>query len=393
MPLTATPWSRMLARRALLVGLAALAIGLSSLFSGGAQPLGLKPTAAATIGSNSALSVSEAISPTNGSVNVAARGPSNSLRFYWEVGGTWYGPLGLGGAGTTFSAPKIIAESDGNFDIAVEGPNHTTYFYWDASGTWYGPYGAGAAGTTYSTPSMVIDFDGNLNLVAEGPGNTLYAWWNVSGSWFGPLGIGGGGTTFSSPDLSSVACGSGCSSVFADAVGPNNNVRQWTRQIGSSWAGPTEFTNDGQAFSTTTSYITCCPSTYAVYEGVNHSLQQSEGFSDQVHVGTAGTAYSAPSLIAGSSQSDRLLVEGPSNSLYFWFEPQNGNNWAGPAQVGAPGTTFSAPSLAEDPSTPADADAVVQGPGNSLYFYWTLGGAWYGPLQVAGAGTTFSSSN
>jgi hypothetical protein len=66
-------------------------------------------------------SASEAISPTNGSVNVAVLGPDHSLHFYWNVAGRWYGPLGIGAANSAFSAPAIVAESDGNFDIAVEG--------------------------------------------------------------------------------------------------------------------------------------------------------------------------------------------------------------------------------------------------------------------------------
>ncbi len=392
--LTTRHWSRMLARRGLVIAVAALAIVLSSLVAGGSAPLATRPTAAATIGANSQLSVSEAISPTNGSVNVAALGPNHSLRFYWEVGGSWYGPLGLGGAGTTYSAPSIVAESDGNFDIAVEGPNHTLFFYWDASGTWYGPYGVGAAGSTYSTPAMVIDADGNLDVAAQGPGNSLFTWWNTSAAWYGPLGIGGAGSTYSAPSLTALDCGSNCQPLEAIAVGPFNDLRQWGRSTDKgSWSGPSEFTNDGQAFSTASTYIDCCPSDYGVFEGADHSLGWAEGYADQVHIAPPGSAYSAPSLISGVSAAQRVLVEGPSHSLYFWFFPGSNDTWNGPAQVGVPGSTFSAPSLAEDPNTNANADAAVQGPNNSLYFYWTFGSSWYGPVQVAGAGTTFSSPN
>jgi hypothetical protein len=34
---------------------------------------------------------------------VAMQGPSNGLWLYWEVsGGQWQGPLGVGGAGSTY---------------------------------------------------------------------------------------------------------------------------------------------------------------------------------------------------------------------------------------------------------------------------------------------------
>jgi hypothetical protein len=378
-------WSRTLVRRGLVVALTVLALALSGLVTAGGQSLALKTTAA-LIGSSSQLSVSEAISPTNKSVNVAARGPNNSLMFYWETGGSWYGPLGLGGPNTTFSAPSIAAEPNGNFDIAVEGPGNSMYFYWDASGTWYGPLGIGAAGSTYSAPSMVVDADGHLALAAQGPSNTLYTYWNLSGTWYGPLGIGGVNTAHSAPNLSVESCGSGCHYLYAYAVGPNNDMREWDRSNTNPWAGPREWSNDGTAYSTASAYYGM-----STFEGVNHSLVWSDGYDQAVQIATAGRVYSAPSL-TGLITEERLTAQGPSNSLYFWFGGSGGGGWSGPAQVGGPGTTFSAPSMAEE--TPGgNIDLAVQGPNNSIYFYWNLGGPWYGPLQVAGAGSAFSSPN
>ena len=386
MPRSHRTWTRSILRRGLVAGLTILALAVYGLVtSGGAAPA-FKASAASSIGASSQLSVALATSPTNNSVNVAARGPNNSLRFYWEVGGTWYGPLGLGGAGTTFSAPTIVAEDSGNFDIAVEGPNHTIYFYWDASGTWYGPIQVGPAGAAFSSPSMTIDADGHLNLAVQGPSNGLFAYWNTNATWYGPLGIGGANTAFSAPSVTYANTSVGTVEVFA--LGPNNDVRNWSRSHSTGqWTGPHEWSNDGQGFSVPSGYEST-----ALVQGPNHSLVDTDGFATLVQVGTAGTAYSSPSFLSGFVASDsRVTVQGPSHSLYYWFSGNNGQ-WNGPVQIGVPGSTFSAPSM-EDESTGSNVDLAVQGPGNSLYFYWSVGGNWNGPVQIAGAGTTFGSSS
>ena len=372
--------------RGVVVVLMTAAIALYGLVAGGPRALSFQPTAASSLGTESGLSVSEAISPTNHSVNVAARGPNNSLRFYWQVGGTWYGPLGLGGANTTYSAPSIAAESNGNFDIAVEGPGNSMYFYWDAAGTWYGPLQVAATGSTLSTPALDVDTDGHLALVVEGPSNTLYHYWNISGTWYGPLGIGGPSSTFSAPSISVQSCSGDCSAQ-AFAVGPNHDMRQWQRDSSGNWSGPREWSSDQQAFSSPSSY-----NAQAVFEGANHSLATSSSSGVALtNIGTGGTAYSAPSLTGLVMVSSRVTVEGPSHALDFWSTDSSGN-WNGPVPVGAAGSTYSAPSMEEETGG-GTLDVAVQGPSNSLYAYWNLSGTWYGPLQVAAAGTTFGSSS
>ncbi len=380
------PWTRVVIRRGLVAGLTILALAVYGLVTAGTTSPAVKLTATASIGGNSQLSVALATSPTNNSVNVAARGPNNSLLFYWEVGGTWYGPLGLGGAGTTFSAPTIVAEDSGNFDIAVEGPGHTIYFYWDASGTWYGPVQVGAAGAAFSTPSMTIDSNGHLNLGVQGPSNSLFMYWNTSATWYGPLGVGGANSTFSAPSVTYALTQVGTVEVIA--IGPNNDVGNWHRSHNTGqWNGPTEWSNDQQGFSV--------PSGYgfdAMVQGPNHSLIETTNNAQFNPVGGAGTVYSAPSFVSGVVSSDsRVTAQGPANSLYYWFY-KSSSQWNGPFQVSVPGSTFSAPSM-EDENTGSNLDLAVQGPSNSLWFFWSVGGTWHGPVQIAGAGTTFSSSN
>ncbi len=387
-------WTSTVIRRGLVVAVSVATLAAYGLVSGG-QSVAFKPAAASSIGANSQLSVAEAISPTNHSVNVVARGPNNSLLFYWNVAGTWYGPLGLNGANSTYSAPAIAAESDGNFDIVVQGPNHTLWAYWDASGTWYGPYGLGSAGSTTSTPAIQVDQSGHLNVVAQGPSNSLNDYWNVSGTWYGPLGIGGANTTFSAPSLSSgTICCSSHTRLDVFAVGPNNDMREWELTDTSPWNGPREWSNDGTAVSTSSNFSQTSYYAYDVFQGPNHSLGYDDGYATEINVATAGSAYSAPSSVSNTNccnNNQRLVVQGPAHTLWYYFTT-NGEQWQGPAQVGSPGSTYSAPALAQE-SSAGNMDAVVQGPGNSLWFYWNLGGPWYGPVQIAGGGTTFGSSN
>jgi hypothetical protein len=77
---------------------------------------------------------------------VAVQGPGNSTYIYWEMSNAqWYGPLGVGGRGTSFSAPSVaISPTSGLPTVAVEGPNNSTYVYWEAANAqWYGPLGLG----------------------------------------------------------------------------------------------------------------------------------------------------------------------------------------------------------------------------------------------------------
>ncbi len=206
-------WARILVKRGLVAAILVLALAVYGLVTAGTQSLAFKPTASTSGGH----SVSQALSPANGSINVAAQGPNHTLYFYWELEdssgnytGVWNGPLGIGAQGSTFSAPTILAQGNGgpsspgygNFDIAVQGPSNTGDLYWDISGTWYGPYQFAGPATVFGTPGMIEDSQGNLQITAEGPGNTLYAYWNTTGAFYGPLGIGGPNSTFSAPSMS-----------------------------------------------------------------------------------------------------------------------------------------------------------------------------------------------
>lgn len=381
-------WARTFVRRGLVAAIMVLALAIYGLVSAGTQSLVLKPTAAGDTGAASKLAVSEAVSSTNGSLNVATQGPNHSLFFYWNVAGKWYGPLGIGGAGTTFSAPTIVAETQapdaGNFDIVAEGPNHSLNLWWDVAGTWYGPLGIGPFGSTYSTPSIGVETLSpyNIDVSAQGPNNTLNTFWDTAANaqWHGPAQIDGASSTFSAPSLVTSSSGSN-NEVVISYVGRNNALRDaFYDQANAYWTHST-VANDGSAFS--------APSQmdfYSVYQGPNNSLRQDVGSSFPYtlkQLAGGGNVFSSPAQDQGE---DDIAFQGPSNSLYFVF--QQGGGW-GQLQVGNPGTTFSAPALTTDAS--GNLDFIAVGPNNSLLAWWQIAGKYYGPLQIAGPGSAFVS--
>ena len=407
-------WARTFVKRGLVAVIMVLALAVYGLVSAGTQSLAFKP-AASSSSTSGGHSVSQAMSPANNSINVAAQGPGHSLYFYWELynsstsgyTGVWNGPLGIGGPGSTFSAPAIIAQgtSDpsspgyGNFDIAVEGPNHTGDLYWDISGTWYGPYQFAGPGTVYSTPAMAEDSNGNLQITLQGPANTLYAYWNSTGSFYGPLGVAGVGTTFSGPTMEQVG-----NDVFADVQGPNHSLLDYYVGDGGSnpstatpWSAARQSSNDGTVFDTPNfgGVGGGAGTSGVIFEGPNNSLFQALSTTNEdlqlAEIHGAGSTYSTPAgLATGPSNYYQYIAnEGPSNTLYWYFEDPHTVRLDGPLQIGGVGSTWSAPSLLMDVS--GNFDIAVQGPNHALYEYFDVGGAIHGPLGIGAPGSTFSS--
>jgi len=365
----------MVVRRALVLVLAIAALVLSGFLAAGAKPLALKPAATTTTTATGTapggLSVSEAVEG-NGNIDVAAQGPNHSLYFYWQIGGTWRGPLGIGGAGTAYSAPSLTIEPNGNLDIVVQGPGNSLNHFWQIGGTWSGPLGiAGSGGATWSSPSLGVDpgAPGHLYVAAQGPSNSLYFYWHIGANWNGPLQISNPKTTFSAPSLVTFST----TSLGIGAVNQNNQEAFYSETNGT-WKSPL-YSGTNEAYSPGTGAI--------IFMGPSNSLilygPQTNVY---VVIGGANTTYSSPSLTGNA-----VAAEGPGHSLYYWWNA--GGN--GPLQVSSPGTINSAPSLATEPS--GNQDIAVQGPNNTLWAFWEINGTWSGPLQVGGAGTTFSSSS
>lgn len=103
------------------------------------------------------------INPSDGTFPYV--GPNNSLRIRFYIGplspqpsdfcdnlNGANGPLGISGANTAFSVPSIVSDVGGD-DIAVQGPNHSLWVFFDVGGNWMGPIGVGAPGSTFSSPN------------------------------------------------------------------------------------------------------------------------------------------------------------------------------------------------------------------------------------------------
>jgi uncharacterized protein YvpB len=328
--------------------------------------------------STGGLSTSVAISPTNGSVNVAVLGPAHSLYFYWNVAGRWYGPLGIGAPNSAFSGPAIVAESDGNFDIAVQGPDHTLFLYWDISGRWFGPLEVGRPGTTYSAPSLVVDPKKHVTVAVQGPGNSLSLFWCIDAQWSGPYGLGASNSTFSAPDLSLI--GGAAPTVQAVVQSGSAALQQYQLGTDGSWSGPNAWSGTLAAYSSAAS-----SSAATGYQGTGNSLNVITNGTSTAQLGGTGTTFSAPSLgVIGPATY--LVVQGPSHSLDSY---SNNGGWSAAVRAAAAGSAYSAPSVAVEAN--GHVDVAVQGPANTLFFFWRIGATWYGPLQVAAPGFAFSS--
>jgi hypothetical protein len=98
----------------------------------------------------------------------------------------------------------------------------------------------------------------------------------------------------------------------------------------------------------------------------------------RTRLGGTGTAYSEPSLRAGSSGTAALAVEGPGHSLLYYSLARG--KWQH-IRIAGPGSAYSTPSLGFGPR---GAGIAVDGPRRSLRFYALVHGAWR-RFRVVGA--------
>ncbi len=378
--MTATRFQR--ARRGVLITLAAASLAGTALTAAGPPALHAHAATASSVG----YAVSEAIDPTSGNTYIAAQGPGNSLYFYWNLAGTWYGPLMVGAHGSTFSGPSLAIDSNHNVVIAARGPGNSIWFYWNVTGTWHGPLQILAAGSAVSTPSIALDQEGNLDVAVQSPGQITSFVWGVKGTWYGPATLGSAGMSLSAPSVS--GGNTNPHRLYIATKGPNNSLVVFENS-GGVWASPamsnpqTTFAAPGN--SQGTFYV----------QGAGNDLDNwrwSVNGSNVPYVygdwpiGPGGSTLSAPTGDDGTAAT----AIGPSNSLFFYWET---SGWNGPLAVGGAGTSFSVPAIASKLTDGQNPAIAVRGPGNSLDFYWNIAGTWYGPVGVGGAGTTFSSAS
>ncbi len=379
--MTATRFRR--ARCGMLITLAAASLAGTALTAAGPAALHAHAATASSVGNT----VSEAIDSTSGNTYIAAQGPGNSLYFYWNLAGTWYGPLMVGAHGSTFSGPSLAIDSNHNVVIAARGPGNSIWFYWNVTGTWHGPLQILRAGSAISTPSLALDQDGNLDVAVQSPGQITSFVWGVKGTWYGPATLGSAGMSRSAP---SVSAGIDTTHrLYIATQGPNNSLVVFENS-GGVWATPA-VSNPQTTFAAPGS-----SQGYFYVQGAGNDMDNwlwsidTSTNTPYVYgdwpIAPGGSTLAAPVGNAGNA----AIAIGPSNSLFFYWRI---STWHGPLALGGAGASFSVPSMASKAGDGSNPAIAVQGPGNSLDFYWNITGTWYGPVGVGGAGTTFSSAN
>ncbi len=368
----------------MLVTLAAAAVAGAALAAPGPPALHASAATSSSTPAKPGFAVSEAVDSVSGNTYIAAQGPGHSLYFYWNLSGTWYGPLAVGAPGSTFSAPSLTIDNNHNVVIAAQGPSNTLWFYWNVKGTWYGPLQIGAPGSAVSTPSIAIDGSHNLDVAVMGPNKTTTFVWGISGTWYGPYTLGSAGMSLTAPSVSASG-----STLYVATQGPNNSLVVFENSSGT-WANPAE----SNAQTTFAAPSNAFGEFYV--QGAGQDLDDwywAAGPPATVYgdypVGPGGLTQSAPAAL----NSRNVVALGPSNSLYFYWYA--GSGWHGPAGIGAAGSSYSIPAIASQTNVTTNSNpaVAVEGPNNSLYFYWNISGTWYGPLGVGGPGTTFSSAS
>ncbi len=352
------------------------------------------PSGTTTPTDPSQLGVSVAFNPTNGQPMVAAQGPNNSLYVYWQTSsGSWAGPLGIGGAGSTYSAPSVAFNPvTGSPVIAARGPGSRLWIYWqNANGSWSGPLGVGAAGSTYTAPALAFSPSGNPTIAVQGPSNTLWTYWTSGSSWVGPLGVGASGSTFSAPSIAFNPV-SGLPTVAVQ--GPSNTLRIYWQLGGGAWTGPLGVGVVGSTFTTPSLAFNASGQVTIAAQGPSNSLyvywQTSSGsWAGPLGVGASSSTYSAPSIAfnTGAAARPTIAAQGPSNTLRIYWQQTSGV-WTGPLGIAGSGSTYSMPSIAFS-STSSSPTIVTEGPSHSLWAYWSSSGSWYGPLGIGGVGSTY----
>jgi hypothetical protein len=137
------------------------------------------------------------ITTGNNSSQIAAEGPKDTLRYYWQTfGHVPWNPEKVAGNRTTYSAPSLT-DGGGSSVIVAEGPGHSLRYYWQYFGhVPWNPEVVAGTGTTYGGPSLIINAVSSI-VAAQSPRNSLRFYWQTIGHvpW-NPEHVSGNRTTY-----------------------------------------------------------------------------------------------------------------------------------------------------------------------------------------------------
>lgn len=265
-----------------------------------------------------------------GEKDIVARGPGNTLVYFWNTGSGWYHTAipGLG----AFSEPSLFVRDSGEADIVVQGPNGALDYYYATPGANWSMTEIAPAGTTFSAPSIFVRSSGEADVVAQGPSNTLMYYYAWPGTSWSRSQVAPQWTTFSRPSIFVR------SSTEADIVarGPGNALMYYWAYPGSGWAS-TEI--------------------------------------------TATDAASDPSVFVRDKGEADVVVNAPDGSLRYFFATP-GSAWS-ESQINGPVSPAGPPSIFVRSGGEADVVSTLWGTWNNSvpllmgrYHHATPGASW-----------------
>jgi hypothetical protein len=130
-------------------------------------------------------------SPTNGTIDVVARGTNGSLyeKTTTNGGGSWSNWASLGGQIASGTGPAV-SSSGSRLDVFVEGTNGALYHKWYTGTSWSSWQSLG--GSLTSSPAVTSPTNGTIDVVARGSDGVLweisytngsYAWTSIGSTW------------------------------------------------------------------------------------------------------------------------------------------------------------------------------------------------------------------
>jgi hypothetical protein len=283
---------------------------------------------------------------------IAVEGPSHSLRFYSLSHGSWHRTK-LAGAGSTFSAPSLAVGPHGP-GVAAQGPGRTLWYYSLKHGHWHKSkvFGRNAA---YSAPSLVIRNSsqsgtgpsGQADIAVENAHHSISYYYSAGSGWKTAHIVGSVNEVYSAPSLVVVAKdGADQGTAYIVFQGPLHSLGEWD-DFSNSWS-VSELEAPGSVYSAPS--IAQDPTAVTdfsfepeiAFENASHSMTMtyynliSEEWQNDP-VGVIDNAYSAPSAFVrgyDTAGDCNILVQGPKDSLRFFYAPDVYENSSVPVFTG-----------------------------------------------------------
>jgi hypothetical protein len=295
------------------------------------------------------------------SAAVAVEGKGHSLLLFVASGRKWVKQT-VAGKNSAYSAPSVAVGPYG-IGIAVDGP-HNSLWYYARLKHGFRVKEIFGSGYVYSAPSLVIrnsdqaypgDPAGEADIAVEASSHALYYVHSpLHGSDWQNAVVAGPGTTYAAPSLA-VLSKTDRGFAYIAVQGPDNSlaVFQDARGWGILGSGKV-LLSSGWVYSAPSLVANAGDSVRPIaiaYQGASNSLGviflnlglATPGWQNDPLSGSVSNVDSAPALAAGPAGQLDLLVQGASNSLWFYAGPPPSTPIAPTftsTRIGKPGTAY-----------------------------------------------------